>query len=468
MTEDIWVGDHLNRKEDADFLYAYLLQRNARAVQVGEKGTSINISAPWGVGKSFFLSRFAKQLRAEGQRVAEVNAWRDDHADDPIYPVMSAVLQCVGKGTKKAKLREALKKNAGRIAIRSGRGLIKRAATLVVGMPEVEGIIDDVAKSLVEAGDEIVGEFAEKALERFEEGQKAISDFRATIEKEVKGKQPLFVFVDELDRCRPTYAVSVLERVKHLFDVPNVIFVFATNADELTHTIRAVYGIGFDAERYLLRFFDRTYQFDPPSVRQFVNARWDSLGMENERFLPLRDVAHQECLARMAEGMNLSLRDIDQCMEITWSVSEFADRRIPVPLIFLFPLVVAYHTRKMAAFLDGAGETGTIAAFKELCVGIILWEHSSYNRRDDQIVTIRLDVYDVVSLVRRVMDDGVASGINDESRAGQYVDRYRTLEFGTLHRNRHDGQKLPSILSSYGSMIRRAGRVSPITGAPNE
>lgn len=462
--DDIWAGDHLNREEDAGFLSAYLLQRNARAVEVGEKGTSLNISAPWGAGKSFFLSRFAKQLRADGRVVAEVNAWRDDHADDPIYPVMSAILTALGKSTKKAKLREALAKNAGKIAVRTGRGLVRRAATFVIGATEIDGMLDDVAKSIAEAGDEVVGELAEKSLERFEEGQRAIKEFRATIEREVKGKDPLFILVDELDRCRPTYAVSVLERVKHLFDVPNVIFVFATNSDELTHTIRAVYGIGFDADRYLLRFFDRTYQFDPPSVRQFVDAQWASLGLEDGRFLPLQDVKHQECLTRMAEGMKLSLRDIAQCMEITWSVAEFADRSVPVPLIFLFPLVAAYHTRNIDAFLDGAGETGALESFKKFCGSIVIWERTTYDRARDREVKLNVDLNQVASRVRTMMVNGISDYIQDDTISGRYIERYRSIEFSVLHQNQHRGGKVPSILSSYGSMIRRAGRVLPLMG----
>ena len=48
--------------------------------------------------------------------------------------------------------------------------------------------------------------------------------------------------VDELDRCRPSYAVELPEVVKHLFTVDGVVFVIAVNRAELTHSIRALYG----------------------------------------------------------------------------------------------------------------------------------------------------------------------------------------------------------------------------------
>lgn len=220
-------------------------------------------------------------MRQDSYRVAEVNAWRDDHADDPIFAVMSAVLKALGKKTKTAKVGKALIDSAGKIAIRALKGGVKRAAAVVIAKDEIDGIGDDIAKALTEAGEETIGEFADKALKHFEDGQKAIDEFRTELAAAVKGEKPLFVLVDELDRCRPTYAVSLLERIKHLFDVPNVIFVFGTNSDQLTHTIKSVYGIGFDAERYLHRFSIERISSMPrqpgpssePSVRPSVSSK---------------------------------------------------------------------------------------------------------------------------------------------------------------------------------------------------
>jgi predicted KAP-like P-loop ATPase len=66
----------------------------------------------------------------------------------------------------------------------------------------------------------------------------------------------LVVFIDELDRCKPSYAVHLLERIKHYFSNDRITFVFSVNVEELQHTVRRYYGEGFDASRYLDRFFD--------------------------------------------------------------------------------------------------------------------------------------------------------------------------------------------------------------------
>jgi predicted KAP-like P-loop ATPase len=80
--------------------------------------------------------------------------------------------------------------------------------------------------------------------------------------------------VDELDRCRPTYAIQTLELVKHLFNVPGLIFIFALDIEQLSHSVQTVYGQNMDAQGYLCRFFDyfmmMTYETNRNLVDEFV------------------------------------------------------------------------------------------------------------------------------------------------------------------------------------------------------
>ena len=52
----------------------------------------------------------------------------------------------------------------------------------------------------------------------------------------------LLIFIDELDRCRPTFAIETLEVVKHFFNVPNVVFVFSLDMNQLQKSIKTIYG----------------------------------------------------------------------------------------------------------------------------------------------------------------------------------------------------------------------------------
>ena len=89
--------------------------------------------------------------------------------------------------------------------------------------------------------------------------------------------RPLIVMIDELDRCRPSYAVELLEVAKHLFSVNNIVFVLAVNRAELIHSIRAVYGGGFDGDGYLRRFFDVDIRLPEPKRVAFIDMLLDTI-----------------------------------------------------------------------------------------------------------------------------------------------------------------------------------------------
>lgn len=95
---------------------------------------------------------------------------------------------------------------------------------------------------------------AEKALDDYwkheEDKPTAMRDFRKTLEDFAK-KSPLIIVIDELDRCRPDYALSVLEIIKHFFSLPGIHFVFGVNLEALENSVRCRYGPGIDAHGYL-------------------------------------------------------------------------------------------------------------------------------------------------------------------------------------------------------------------------
>lgn len=85
--------------------------------------------------------------------------------------------------------------------------------------------------------------------------------------------------VDELDRCRPDFAVKVLERIKHLFDINHVIFVLGIDREQLGYVIRSVYG-DIDVENYLLRFIDVDFLLPRIKHNAFFDALWRKYGLD--------------------------------------------------------------------------------------------------------------------------------------------------------------------------------------------
>ncbi len=112
----------------------------------------------------------------------------------------------------------------------------------------------------------------------------------------------LVIFIDELDRCRPDFAVKILERVKHYFDCENVIFVFSINSRELVHTLKVFYGNNFDACRYLERFIDFSVTIPMVKIEKYSEiVGFDSIPTVT------RDVVFH-----MAKKYNMSLREIEK------------------------------------------------------------------------------------------------------------------------------------------------------------
>lgn len=100
----------------------------------------------------------------------------------------------------------------------------------------------------------------------------------------------IVIFVDELDRCKPSYAVRLLERIKHYFSKETITFVFSINAMELQHTIKQYYGANFDASRYLDRFFDLRVSLPPANMQKYFSLI--SADSQNHTYdIVARDVA---------------------------------------------------------------------------------------------------------------------------------------------------------------------------------
>lgn len=364
--DKIWARDKLSRKPDAQFIHDFLVGQVAKRQANGEKGSYVlNIDAAWGGGKSFFLERFGKDLRARGHIVAEVNAWKDDYAEDPYIAIMAALDTAISPFREKrrplATAWDITKQYGGPLALRVASGLAKNAVKKYVG-ETIEDLTnfdeaasktpgEELADAGVDAGAGEVENIFDKALEklvaRFQKEGAAVSEFKEKLEKSLdtlkRGNSislPFFVLVDELDRCRPTYAIQLLERVKHLFDVDNLVFVFATNTDQLQHSVAGAYGPQFDGYQYLKRFFDRTYVFSTPSKTAFLEALLLNIDMKKIR-APGEDVL--EFLVSGFDFFEMDLRAIKQIMETMDATISAWRHTVTIDLMLLLPLCVSFY-----------------------------------------------------------------------------------------------------------------------------
>lgn len=254
----VWSDDLMGREPSAKFLTSYLLSNSHIKV--------LNVNSPWGAGKTFFLNRWKQELCKDHVCVF-FNAWEADFTNEPLVALITCIEQQTMDRTSIGS------SEAGRNVIKFTTTLMKKAAPLIAKglVKKFSGVeIDELLGK--DSGDS-TGELAEGVVEELiKEQSKAVTyveDFKvAILEKLAQAaenfnlKKPAFIFIDELDRCRPTYAIELLERVKHFFELDDCRFIVASDSAQLAHSVRAVYGEKFFSERYLSRFFDAEFRLD--------------------------------------------------------------------------------------------------------------------------------------------------------------------------------------------------------------
>ena len=273
------------------------------------------VDGAWGVEKTTFLNILSAHLRSHDFRVVEFNAWETDFADDPFLALsqeLTAGLRDNAPASLQGRLEEV--KNAAKEVLRRALPGTIRVATA--------GILD-VAPFVEKETGQALAAYAQSKLDNYLEARKSLLAFKTLLEElaaelaRVNNDLPLVVVIDELDRCRPSYAVELLETAKHLFTVDHVAFVLALNRLELAHSICAVYGSGFDADGYLRRFFDVYFPLPDSKRGPFIEATLLKTGIKDyfqsrSEYRSYENV--RDWLVDFFDAFDISLRSIAQAI----------------------------------------------------------------------------------------------------------------------------------------------------------
>ncbi|MGR3977023.1 P-loop ATPase [Acinetobacter sp. 1207_04] len=263
--EQAWDGDLWDRKRLGVQLTNYVDRLNCGAV--------LALDARWGEGKTWFVRHWKKHLE-ENHNVIYLDAFANDYLEDPFLVISSEITSCLSKDgdvdqshintfkEKAAAAYHALLPSLPKVLLTLGLNLISG------------GVLGTLAQQIHESGEKVIEsatdqlgdkikESIEAKIENHEADKNTLHAFKQELAKLAEElDRPLVFIIDELDRCRPDFAIRLIERIKHFFDIPKIVFVLVMNKPQLLQSVKSFYG--YDSEMngdYLEKFVDFTIKF---------------------------------------------------------------------------------------------------------------------------------------------------------------------------------------------------------------
>ena len=326
----------------------------------------ISLNGDWGAGKTFFIKQsievinsinskddskiknfidwikctYLNDMDYAGQLMPiYYNAWEYDANEDPILTIMYSIINNNPKLKDFDKCDETLKEK------------IKRIISCFKGSVTFE------TKNGMTCGIEL--QCNDNKKEKITESVYTIENIKSVFseilnEIKIEKANKVVIFIDELDRCNPNFAIRLMERVKHFFEREDYLFVFSTNIEELQYTVKKFYGEGIDGYSYLDKFFDLQFTLNDIDTDKYIN----SLNvLNNNRNSYINSIAKIMC-----KNFEFSLRKINRYFLLISLVKEqiygACEKDSILSYCILFPILLAVKIKDINEYnkiLSGQG-----------------------------------------------------------------------------------------------------------------
>lgn len=290
------------------------LQRIINLLCEIEGSYTLFVDGAWGSGKTYAIKQIVELLRHKNSfLVTELdgailddfcqsvgigslsktlipvyfNAWDHDYYDDPLCPLLCEM------------------------AVQLDGSAVMRDRNYKKAILEV---LDSVLPiSLGSAIDNLCGE---DVLKGFKDRLELRAKFDVLVnEALVSEGERLVLFIDELDRCKPEFAIRFLEQTKRLFNNSRVIVVVSTDSVQLGNALGGVYGESFDAKKYLERFYDMKIELNKIHPMEYLEL----LGYVDHGYRGFEMVVYS-----LVWNKELSMRDLQKIAPTLIDARRFA------------------------------------------------------------------------------------------------------------------------------------------------
>lgn len=330
LTKITFADCKLDREKYADVL--------TDIVRTNPNGFVLAIDNKWGTGKTTFVNMWRNKLQDnDAYKTLYFNAWENDFENNPFVAITAELKGLIGK--EKSETYKKVLEKGSKITQIILPSLLKSALKKYLG-EDAANIMGDTAEGTFNA--------FEKDIEAYVERKQNIKDFHERLEEyffENSNGKPVVFIIDELDRCRPDYAVSVLENIKHLFSVKGIVFVLSIDKEQLGHAVCGVYGSdNIDANEYLRRFIDVEYSLPNPELKSYVDYLIELHKLNDffeidfrEKNLLYETYKFREITVFLFKLRGLTLRQQEKVIRhISITLRSFDKNAIIIPIILIY------------------------------------------------------------------------------------------------------------------------------------
>lgn len=248
MSSQVEISGNSNvsavNEEYNDLLDRKKLAKNFVSVLTPQNANVFSINGGWGTGKTWFLKFIEEECYEQNIPFVQYNVWENDYFDSPFKVVISEIIELLKKYYSEQNKEIA----------------------------EVEKRVKNILEFLVPFGPALKLDISKIVdVTTYAQFKELKRKFVESLEKCLENQPQMVIAIDELDRCRPDYAIRTLEIIKHFFNIKGIKFILAVDKKQLANTVKALYGQDAETDCYLRKFVDIEYNLPEPNKKEFIH-----------------------------------------------------------------------------------------------------------------------------------------------------------------------------------------------------
>ncbi len=262
----------------------------------------IALDAGWGTGKTTFVNMLTTKINAEFNKeiyVINYNAWENDYHENALDPLLYDLMknELFSKSQEECRTKELLKTTYKLMCLGAKNYLTNKLGEESMQLMDN---ITDIAKGIN------LDTFPQ--FNHIKEKRALFSSFQDAISDVLQDKK-LLIIIDELDRCKPNFAIETLEIIKHLFKIQNVSFLLSVDIEQLRHSVATIYGQNMNSEGYINKFLNHTITLPAPTKDTYIEWLLEEYPLGKNAKINTR--FNDDIIDIINSNKNISIRDIN-------------------------------------------------------------------------------------------------------------------------------------------------------------